>query len=181
MAALLPLRTKVAAGLWIWPLNAAAVYVPGFTAVPWPRQPDIEVLWSQVIRSVAGVPRLSVTTQMPLPRRQLEESHSGVPLEATTTEVNLEPRSRRHGRFFVETAPTTKVTCSPGPYRCRSERMVNNTDLLAQVCRPGWGGMAAPRGATVGRARGRELRSAVSRAGACPPPACRLGPASSPE
>src|SRR5262249_29006418 len=83
---------------------------------------------------------------------------------ATTTEVNLEPRSTRHGRLLVETAPTTKVTCSPGLYRCRAERMVSSTAPWAQVCRPG---VAAGEGLADGRARGRGPRSAGSRVGAC--------------
>src|SRR4029077_13235584 len=112
--------------------------------------------------------------------RQLEESHSGVPAEATTTEVNLEPRSRRHGRLLAEAAPTTKVTCSPGPYRCRAVRRVSSTAPLAQVCRPGpgVGAVLAPRGAAGGRARGRDPRFAVCRVRAweCPRAACRRAP-----
>src|SRR5215471_10823724 len=112
-----------------------------------------------------------MTTREPVPRRQLDESHSGVSPEATTTEVNLEPRSTRHGRRLVETAPTTKVTRSPRRYRCRAERMVSSTAPLAQVCRPG---MEAGEGLADGRARGREPRSAVSRVGACCcPPSAR--------
>src|SRR6516162_636600 len=118
--------------------------MPAATAVPRPGQPDSEVLRSQVTRRKAGAPRLSMTTREPVPRRQLDESQSGVPPEATTTEVNLEPRSTRHGRLLVETAPTTKVTCSPGPYRCRAERRVST----AQACRPrlGAGEVSAPGG-----------------------------------
>src|SRR5215467_9072139 len=108
-----------------------------------------------------------MTAWEPVPRRQLDESHSGVSPEATTTEVNLEPRSTRHGRLLVATAPTTKVTCSPCPYRCRAERMVSSTAPPAQVRRPGLeaGGVLAD-----GRARGREPSSAISRVGAreCP-------------
>src|SRR5215831_21116101 len=95
-----------------------------------------------------------MTGRRPLPRRQLDESHSGVPLKATTTEVNLEPRSKRHGRLLVETAPITKMTCSPDPYRCWAERKVSRT-AKAQVCRPGLGEGEAP--APGGPADGRAL------------------------
>src|SRR6516162_3435705 len=105
-----------------------------------------------------------MTTWEPVPRRQLDESHSGVSPEPTTTEVNLEPRSTRHGRLLVETAPTTKVTRSPSPYRCRAERMVSRTAPPAQVRRPG---LEADEGLADGRARGRVPRSAVSRVAAC--------------
>src|SRR6516162_2812467 len=105
----------------------------------------------------AGGPRLSMTTREPGPRGQLEESQSGVLPEATTTEVNLEPRSMRHGRCLVVAAPTTKVTCSPGPYRCWAERRVSCTAAPAQVRRrgPREGAVLASRGTAGGRARGR--------------------------
>ena len=137
-------------------------------------------------RRKAGAPRLSMTTREPVPRRQLDESHSGVPPEATTTEVNLEPRSMRQGGFLVVTTPTTKVTCSPGRYRCRAERRVSSTVPPAQACRPGLGEgeVLAPGGTADGRARGREPRFAVSLVGACRCPRSAseraLGPAAWP-
>jgi hypothetical protein len=94
-----------------------------------------------------------MTTREPVPRMQLEESHSGVPPEATTTEVNLEPRSRRHGRL-LETAPTTKVTCWPGPYRCRAERRASSTAPLPQVCRQPLGASGRPRPRPRAQVRG---------------------------
>ena len=139
-----------------------------------------------------GTPRVSVITRERVPRGQLDESQIGVPPESITIETNREARLTWHGRFLVETAPITKVTGVPDPYRVWEECRVSTMPALAQACcpPPGTSAVSAPacwplsgEGAVLalgdgvdgcGLARCRERRSAVSLAAdcRCPRPPC---------
>jgi len=70
-----------------------------------------------VTLTTAGTPRVSVIIRDRVPRAQLDESQIGVPLASTTIETNRVPKLTWHGWFLVETAPITKVTGMPDPYR----------------------------------------------------------------
>src|SRR5215469_18105744 len=140
----------------------------------------------------AGTPRVSVITRERVPCPQLDESQIGVPLESTTIETNRGPRLTWHGWLLAETAPISKSTRMPDPYRDWEEWRVSTTDPLAQACCPAPGTGAVPvcsplpgegeapapgdEGAVLGLgdgvdgcgfARCRERRSAVSLARPC--------------
>ena len=104
-----------------------------------------------------------MTTREPVPRGQLAESHSGVPPDATTTDMNLLPRLTRHRRLPVETASTTKVGTLPAVNRYRDVRRVSTTPPWAQP--DAWPGTPLPSDAPAdgrGLAGDWDLRSVVS-------------------
>ena len=116
-----------------------------------------------------------------VPRTQLDESHIGVPPESTTTDTNLLPRLKPHGRLAVETASTTKLARLPCPYRYWAERRVSTMAPRPQACGPdpGAGAVLTPGEVTdgCGLARGGGRRSTVSPARGCwrPLPALDAG------
>ena len=74
----------------------------------------------------------------------------------------------RQGRLLVVTTPTTKVTCSPGRYRCRAERRVSTQSPRRRPAARAWGKVcrcSAPWGDSGWPRRGREPRSQLSLVG----------------
>ena len=88
------------------------VYSPGATAWLGPLQPGHEVLRSQETWRTAGVPRTRTIMLDPLPLTQSAELQTRRP-EATTTDTNLVPILKRHGRSSWETACTVKLGILP--------------------------------------------------------------------
>jgi hypothetical protein len=104
------------------PATAVTSYSPGATTWPGLLQPGDEVLRSQETRRTAGVPRTRTIMLAPLPLTQSAELQTRPPA-ATTTDTNLVPILKRHGRSCWETACTVKLGILPAWYQyCGDER-----------------------------------------------------------
>jgi hypothetical protein len=105
-----------------WLATAVTLYSPGATAWPVPMQPGDEVLRSQETRRTAGTLRIRTIVLDPLPLTQSAELQMRRS-EAMTTDTNLVPMLKRHGRRCLETACTVKRGILPTWYQyCGDER-----------------------------------------------------------
>jgi hypothetical protein len=108
--------------LRMWLATAVTLYSPGVTTWPVPLQPGDEVLRSHETRRTAGTPRIRMIVLDPLPLTQSAELQMRRS-EAMTTDANLVPMLKRHGRGSLETACTVKRGILPTWYQyCGDER-----------------------------------------------------------
>jgi hypothetical protein len=130
-----------------WPATAVTWYSPGATRWLVPLQPGDEARRSQETRRTAGMPWASTTILDPLPLTQSAEPQMRRS-EAMTTETNLAPILKRHGRPSVETACTVKLGILPAWYQYCGDERRSVTAPAAQA-----GAFPAARGRAVLRRR----------------------------
>ena len=161
--------TKFTVLLCRWPATAMTVYSPGATVRLVPLQPGDEVLRSQETRRTAGLPRARTVMLDPLPLTQSAELQMRR-AEAMTTDTNLVPILKRHGRSWWETACTVKLGMVPAWYQYCGDERRSVTAPGAQASTGPEAGEFIALGCCEGTAAGRgEAEDAGS---AVPPLAC---------